>query len=166
MKRLAVMCIQVFIPVFFAIGISVRVGMGLLSTGRDSDPFVSYDALMPGQPLSAMEHFSCLFQQVGSIVGDVTFCQMRPPDGSFRSVIATLQSGSVQELTFQVQGLAIGDIIRHWGQPERITQDARYFYLTWKQGVYVLIEPVEPIRRFSLLISVKQLIFTAEPQIS
>src|SRR5262249_23740659 len=101
----------------------------LSHSADEADAFTAYAALMPGQPMVVPA--ACQFQQTISMAEGTahSYCQMASADGPFRSVIVTLNQGQVEEVWFNVQGLAISDLVRHFGQPDQVSSDERYFYL-------------------------------------
>jgi hypothetical protein len=161
MRRLAGTGILTIILSLSAIGVLDVVS--LTHPDGYSDAFAPYAALMPGQPITSIPT-SCQLQQVGKLAARQTFCRIETTVGPFRSITAAFAEGQVQTVWLRVQGLAIGDLVRHWGQPDGITNDTRYFYLSWQQGLNAVIEPVEPPQRFSFITLIKQLTVTLEPQ--
>jgi hypothetical protein len=113
------------------------------SSAEDIDPFASYDAIMPGQPMTAVAHYSC----TGSYLPLETayrefYCQIRPSNGPFLSVSIVGQDDMIQALSFTVKGLRVGDLIQRWGRPSVVQKRKRYYLIRWGEAIYATVHTV------------------------
>ena len=97
--------------------------VAILSAGRTAyrDPFAPYAAIMPGQPSSNLDQYSC------NIIYDntsIVFCSFSLKEGRFHSA-TVLYDKVIRKVGFHVRpdDLAMGDLMECWGKPSGVTPD-------------------------------------------
>jgi hypothetical protein len=162
MKRLG--AISIFLTLVLLVSaVFVLMSMALLHPGGSADPFTAYEAYMPGQPFPSSIEQGCRLQESSEDQSDPTYCQMWVEEGPFRQVTVGVRDGIVHSIWFRAQGLAMADIVYHWGFPERIAHNGRFFYLSWEQGLYAIVSSLNHIDKFSFRLSIEQLTLTIQP---
>jgi hypothetical protein len=102
-----------------------------------ADPFVPYDAIVPGQSAMVLAQYSCSFVYTGHYTADETgYCQIHPEDGPIVMVTVTVRDGAVQRLSFIVQDILFGDLVQRWGRPDTLHKGGRFYVARWSEGVY------------------------------
>jgi hypothetical protein len=107
--------------VVFVVTVIVVVGQifQLRLTTQLSDPFMGYEAILPGQPRNAeiTSEYSCPFQNTPS--GTREYCTRAPADGPFSLITVTLWDGIINRADFVVveARLTAGDLTALWGEP-------------------------------------------------
>jgi hypothetical protein len=99
-----------------ALGVGAVASAGsVIVTEEPARPLDAYTAIMPGQPLSAVEAFACgtAFPSNSSV--SAFYCMIRPKDGPIRSISINGTKGKIESLTLRTSGIHVGDLIEHWG---------------------------------------------------
>lgn len=141
MWRLAV--VRLFIVAFVSQSVVV-IGTRLTQTGEIQDPLAPYIAILPGQPIENLEPFSCNWYTQHYEDSTRAVCRTNPEGDD--SVSITIKNHTIQNLTFDVHGLTVGDLTRLWGRP--IVGNYRGLYsVRWYRQGCVVTAPLS--RRFS-----------------
>jgi len=129
----------------------VLAGAALVQPGGYPDPFTPYADIKPGQPVSIFETHPC---QAYSMMGDSEeyTCVIRPNDGIFDRIIVSAYESHIETVTFYGENLQVIDVVRRWGEPNRILSYESVYILTWDQGV--ITYTVYSKRPFSYQLSV------------
>jgi hypothetical protein len=125
-----------------SVGIALLVSKAF-SAPEAIDPFASYDAIMPGQPMTAAALYSCSVSYLPSeIAYRVFYCQIHPRNGLFLSVSIIGQDDTIRALSFGVQGLRVGDLVQRWGRPDVVQKRRRYYLIRWGEDIYATAHAV------------------------
>lgn len=154
MSRLAMVSVRLIFVLFVSQTAGV-VGTKLAYMGVDSDPLAPYAAIMPGQPVEALENYSCNWYTEFFQTGSIGVCRSNSEDDHFSSVNVSVDDLTIQSLVFPVSGPTIGDLARYWGRPV-IGNYGGFYSARWYRGDYVVTAPLR--RRFSYWLPVRYLI--------
>jgi hypothetical protein len=99
------------------------------------DPFAAHPALMPGQPVQAVEGSTC---NQGSPREPNKVCAVYPQDGLFHLISFTEKQGGIVETSFYSESLQLGSLLEQWGEPDTIRRNAsgRTFTLVWDSPLF------------------------------
>jgi hypothetical protein len=158
-------------PVFYVPGLILSILMvveltslsaeHLLYPGGHSDQFATYDAIMPGQPITALNWYPCYYEKGLERDLEPTLCHIRPGKGIFSEVIVLFHSDSIWQVTFKTEALTVGDLVQRWGFPDVHHDNQGVLFLQWRGGsVYAVVSPDTHKRRFSYLMPVYSVIVT------
>jgi hypothetical protein len=108
------------------------------------DPFAPYQAIMPGEPSSALEHYPCQRREGGMTGTQTTFCTFIPGEGPFDFVTIEYEyNGVIKQIGFSVQRnrLYLGDLLPCWGKPISLEPEGSdfekgYIDMHWGKHVY------------------------------
>ena len=108
----------IVVEALMLVSTEMAAGMARLASHEILAP---YQALMPGQPIQAVEAF-CQLQVGTSAQGEVGLCQFEANDGIFGLVTVVEHEQVIRYLSFEVlpDALHIGDLVACWGEPTRI----------------------------------------------
>lgn len=112
------------------------VGLFLVQ-GEYTDPFTRYDAILPGEPISALTSYHCSEQRSrinGQIIPSDFSCAIFPQDGFFDIIHVEGRNSEITELTFYATHVSLGDLALHWKptvRPQSIENS-----LGWNYGYY------------------------------
>lgn len=135
-------------------------GMRLISAGDYSDPFAPYEAMMPGQP--AQIPATCSPHLIYGASALEAICFTDCDECAIGSAIAAIYEGRIRDVWFYADKLYVGDVVQHWGWPDRIVKDYLYYYLLWDNGMRIVIDPVTPVGRFNYLKIVERVLVFRE----
>ena len=145
--RLTVVFIAVLLTFSFMLLIlSTLAGLQLGNTLRRPNPFVNYEALWPGQPITSLatygrqnrnSYLPCIagtspleaYRGLGIRVspgaydslGQVIQCVDYPNDGVFHSISVTIVADQIQQVEFHSDVLREDMLLLYWGMPDSIT---------------------------------------------
>ena len=136
--------------ILFVAELVVLVSMNLIHKEGYPDPFAPYEAMMPGRFLSALEDRPCEFDVTPGNTFKFT-CDLALNSDPLAAVSATAYNGRFVQISFRGGDWYIGDVIAHWGRPDRVVRvNHRSFYVIWvDQNLAAFIDPVGPIGRFN-----------------
>jgi hypothetical protein len=122
----------------FGAMVGVLAGTILIYPGGYPDPFAPYDAIMPGQPIAALDDYSWCDPKHRSLAyNSITIC---PP---FEIVVAKFDSDTIQSVWFHTETLQVVDLVRHWGTPDSVHGEPERFTLCWrKQKVFATTKSI------------------------
>lgn len=109
------------------------------------DPFVAYEAMMPGRMVSPEAPPCDLHPMQASDSyppnANVDYCALYPTEGVFAAASAYTHNRRFVFLSLRVAGdLRVGDLVLRWGHPDTIVRNDRSFYVRWSdQQLYGLI---------------------------
>ena len=89
----------------------------LLVQGAYVDPFTRYEAIMPGQPMSALTAYNCSIIQprINEQLNTSKFsCSLFPQDGTFDLIHVEGTNQAITEVTFYAANLNLGQVMLHW----------------------------------------------------
>ncbi len=96
----------------------------VLQFGGDyPDPFTRYDAIMPGQPASALNPYHCQMirnRLNGEIIPEHLTCMLLPKDGVFDIIAVDILNSQIKAIAFYVSNVELGDILLHWRPSDNI----------------------------------------------
>jgi hypothetical protein len=118
---------------------TVLVGVSLLNPGSYPDPFVPYEAIMPGQTLGKLDAFGCYRHDPPTSIGGLICPIKRPEQSVFNRVHTITNNGVVQQVTFYGETLQVVDLIRHFGKPETIEVKEQSYFLSWGDTIYARV---------------------------
>lgn len=125
-----------------SVGVAMLVSIAFFST-EDIDPFAPYDAIMPGQPMTAVARHSCSVSFLPpEIAYRVFYCHIHPRNGPFLAVSVVGQDDTIRALSFRVQGLRVGDLVQRWGRPNVVQKRKRYYLMRWGEDIYATVHTV------------------------
>jgi hypothetical protein len=156
MWRLAV----IFVPVtliFFVAQMAVLGASREVYSGEYPDPFALYEGMMPGEWLEPGNPPCELHPETG-IQGTAFYCVLHSRDREpIVSVSSNIFDHRFAHTVFVADDLYVGDIVRHWGQPDMVERvDYRSFNLIWTdQELMGFVYPVGQIGRFSYMMPVQ-----------
>ncbi len=105
-----------------------------------TDPFVPYEAIMPGQPSDVFREYlyeySCRFSNADSNTLD---CLIDSGDGTFSSVIIQFYNHTIREVNFIADRLYVIELVGRWGYPTVIARHDDFFYLRWGSHVRAFV---------------------------
>jgi hypothetical protein len=159
MGQLAMVGVRL-ICVLFMSQAAVLVGTKLVHTVDDSDPLAPYAAIMPGQPVENLAHFSCNWQIEDFEGSGIGVCQQYLDEAPFSFVSISIRNATIQDTTFRVDGLYAGDLARHWGRPTTEFSGGEFFYARWYRGAYTITARLGDGRRFSYRLPVRYIYVT------
>jgi hypothetical protein len=161
----AILYVLVPLALTLSSGVLIVVGGATLAyPGGYPDPFATYEAVMPGRRVVALEEPPCDFQIIpGQIL--LMECDSFPATDHFVSIHAITQDGRFTAAWFYARNLVIADVITHWGQPDSVIHDENKFILRWDNGLRLVIHPVDPAGRFSYGLPVDWLQVYFEPTV-
>jgi hypothetical protein len=110
----------------------------VLAVDGPVSPFDVYTAIMPGQPITALEAFDCGSPYSGTTEQSAFYCMIRPDDGPIRSISVSGSKGKIESLTMRASDVRVGDLIAHWGHPNLTRVYKRSFSMAWDGGIYVI----------------------------
>ena len=165
-----------FVAILFTFGfvvlmLSVLTGFQAGNMLLHPNPFASYEALWPGQPITSIAgyfsqapegHLHCMLVETGSesyfrldaisIVGAVTayqhrtiFCQQFPDNGVFRAITVNIETDRVQALQLISSVLQQDALYLYWGAPDAITRGNQSLYLRWDRSTYSAVARVNEV---------------------
>jgi len=149
-------------PALFAVELTVLGGMRLANTGEYPDPFAPYEAIMPGQPVAALEQYPCQFEKALDREPEPSFCRIRPGEGVFSEVIVLFYNDKIWQVVFKTEVLRVGDLVQRWGYPDFNDDNGVYFSLQGHGAMDAVIALRNPMRRFNFLLPVSSLVLTDE----
>jgi hypothetical protein len=125
------------VTISFVVVLIVVGGVDVLHADDYVDPFAEYNALMPGQPATAIAGFACSKLYHHAYEYDpITYCQIRPKDGPIVLISVSSREDKIQRISFSMNGMEFGDLVMRWGRPNDIKLSKRYYFGIWKDGIY------------------------------
>jgi hypothetical protein len=100
--------------------LTVRAGTVIASAGMTYvDPFMQYQALLPGQSMQGVEGAACELRPSADRVPSNLhkFCAVFPTQGPFHLINVTVQRGVIVEAQFFSESLQLGDLLYQWDEP-------------------------------------------------
>jgi hypothetical protein len=150
-RRPVIYAIGLLTPALFVVELTVFAGTRLVHTGGDSDPFAPYEAIMPGQPTTALEQYPCQFERASELDTDATVCRIRPGEGIFSQVIVLFHGDRIWQVVFKMEGLRVGDLVQRWGYPDFNENQRGFLSLRGHGEMDAIIALRNPLRRFHYL---------------
>lgn len=147
---------------FLVLMLSVLTGFQAGNMLLHPNPFATYEALWPGQPITSIigyfrqnpeGHLHCIFDESPSesyfildalsIAAAVTayehrpiYCQQFPNSGVFRAITVNVETDRVQALQLISTVLQPDALYLYWGAPDAITRSNHSLYLRWDRSTY------------------------------
>jgi hypothetical protein len=81
------------------------------------DPFIPYDAIMPGHSVEALASYPCYFSQNrvnGEVMLDEQTCVMFPQNEPFDMVFVEIRDKQIESVTFYSNYVQLGQAALHW----------------------------------------------------
>ncbi len=153
-RRPVFYAIGLLTPALFVVELTVLGGTGLANTRGYPDPFAPYEAIMPGQPTTALEHYPCQFERVYAMETEPTVCRLRLNERIFDEVIVQFYGDKIWQVVFKPEGLHFGELVQRWGFPDIDAIYPHSVYMHWGETVYATISPIDTRRRSSYLLPV------------
>jgi hypothetical protein len=156
-----------FVAVLFTFGfvvlmLSVLTGFQAGNMLLHPNPFATYQALWPGQPIRSIAqylqqtpeaHLDCIIQgepsesyfrlvEFGAEEVMTTHqyrtidCQLFTDNGVFRAITVTMGADQIRALQFISTGLSEDALYLYWGAPDSFTRCSRFLCLRWDRGTY------------------------------
>lgn len=117
--------------------LGIVMGTKLLNAHVYDDPFLPYAAIQPGQPRAALEGYKCTYLLPDEVLpSNWSYCQIQPESGPVLLISVIVKNQRIYRLTFQLEGVQIGHVARHWGRPDQVKQQHRYYAAYWDAGIY------------------------------
>jgi hypothetical protein len=110
---------------------------GWINPHQAPDAFAPFDALAPGEPVSALGNYAC-----STVYGydywtsGQSFCQINVPDGPIHRVTVVYQSDTIQTIWFHTRRLHMADVAYRWGRPNDLFVGRLFYVAHWEMGVY------------------------------
>lgn len=122
-------------------GVVFALSAGQQAMSPKSDPFASYDEILPGQPVAALNAYPCgpFYLESVYISRNLPFmnCQIRLESGLIQLITVVCSDGVIQQLKFDVVGLEFADVLQRWGPPDVLEQTKQFYIARWDEGVLV-----------------------------
>jgi hypothetical protein len=81
------------------------------------DPFIPYDAIMPGHSVEALASYPCYFNERrmnGEVFLDEQTCVMFPQNGIFDMVFVEIRDKQIESVSFYSSHVQLGQAALHW----------------------------------------------------
>jgi hypothetical protein len=133
-------------------------GLALIAPQSYPNPFASYEAIMPGQPVSALRDFQCVPQYVPEYL-KMSVCVIFPQDNHFQVITVTSRNQVITKIDFNVRRLRVADLISRWGNPDNIVKTRRDYVLRWNSGASASVQLGQRFTyRLNVQVTVAQLV--------
>jgi hypothetical protein len=134
LNRFTLLTLAVLIPL--AVVLVIVLIISLFFSSDIVDPFAAYDSLRPGSPAAGLSGYECDTLYDFPYTRDMgAYCQIFSKNGPIRTVSILMRGGVIQQQTFAVQGLEVGDLVQRWGRPDQIQRFSHYYRLHWESGM-------------------------------
>jgi hypothetical protein len=130
------------------------------------DPLAPFAAVMPGQPMEAAPLWCPAYEEYyeQNVPEDLRrVCIIASSEWTFHTVHIYAVEDAIRSLTFQANGLSIGDLSRSWGTPVIESETPSYRYARWERGDYTVTVPIGN-KRFSYWLPADSLFVEVEQQ--
>jgi hypothetical protein len=122
--------------VTFVSVLTTVVGADLANPDEYHSPFEGYEALVPGQPASVLNHFPCSYISLAPYVLDESlYCQIRPEKGPIRMIGIVLRDYVIDHVSYTLDNVALADLVERWDRPDDIRYQARIYVACWDEGM-------------------------------
>jgi hypothetical protein len=158
MRRLVLIC-GILLTTLSTLEVVARV-VGRLTY---QDPFAPYQAIMPGEPSSALERYSCKPWADETTSTRPVFCQIIPNAGPFDVVFIDYEyNGVIRQIGFSVQRnrLNLGDLLACWGKPTSFEPEDSDFEMGnidmhWGKRVYAVFDGIRYGARLNYFVPIE-----------
>lgn len=147
--------------ILFVVQTAVLVSARVMFSDELYDPLAPFAAVMPGQPMEMSAPLWCAAYEeyYGEYVPEDLrrVCIIASSEEAFHTVHIYTVEDNIRSLTFQANGLSIGDLSRLWGRPMIEDGGTPYYrYACWDRGEYTVRVPIGN-RSFNYWLSVDYL---------
>lgn len=145
LRSVAIILLASIMLSLMALMVAVRAGAVMLNNvASPTNPFASYDSMMPGSPEAVLDEYRC---QRTFDRNSMPSCSIMPEDGPFHLISAGARNGSISEVSFFSESLQLGDLIHQWGAPDSYhrSSSGRATTLVWERGTYQFLATL-PLR--------------------
>ncbi|MFN8371466.1 MAG: hypothetical protein U0694_01115 [Anaerolineae bacterium] len=127
----------------------IMTGVQFFKTDDDLyNPIAAYPLLMPGAPLSALEAYSCRWQNEGAGRDIISTCSNLLGNPYFPGMDVYASRNVIMSIAFQVNGLRVGDMPVEWGRPH-VQPYGETFSVYWLFEGYCITAYLQPRPRFT-----------------
>ena len=110
---------------------------GWINPHEIPDAFATFDALTPGQPVSALHDYSCHYIYAYDYwTSGQSYCQISIPDGLIRSVTVIFKGDTISTIWFHTRDMHMVDVVNRWGRPDDLYVSKLFYIARWENGVY------------------------------
>jgi hypothetical protein len=151
----------------FVIQTAVLVAAKVINSGDPHDPLAPYVEIMPGQLMEILTPTWCsTYEEYVIEENFIRICHADQIKIPFSSISIYIRDRVIQRLTFQVDGISLGDLARQWGHPIIVLQNyyIKTYYARWVIGDYMITVPIRSRKRFSYWMPVEVLTVEAHQQ--
>jgi hypothetical protein len=149
MRRLVIIVIGLTL-MLFVIQTAVLVAARIIYGNDYPNPFARYATIMPGQSMDIFTPNWCSsYEEYVVEVNMIRICHTYPDEAPVSSIRIYIRDHLIQNLTFQVKGLYIGDLVMLWGHPSIQSYYGETYYARWETGVYTVTVPIGRSSRLS-----------------
>ncbi len=103
--------------------LAIKLAGFIFSNGTYPDPFVLYDTILPGQPMSALDAYPCNLSENrmnGQVVTGHFTCIIFPNDNIFDTIHVDIWNNRITEVVFYATNLPLGQVALHWRAPSSL----------------------------------------------
>jgi len=145
------------VALFTTLIIVVLICLQLVYPNGYPDPFAPYDDLWPGAPDTLLAAHLCKITPPTPTMPEA-ICQRNLDSGSFKQVTVVAKYGKIHSIVFLVRQLQVVDLVKRWGQPDKVERSPQQYTLSWQAGVeaYVRCD-----RQFTYQLGVDLVLFKA-----
>jgi hypothetical protein len=151
MRQLAIITVGVILSLF-VIQTAVLVSASVIYGDDPDDPLAPYADIMPGQVMELFTPIWCsTYEEYVVEENMIRICHADQIKIPFSSISIYIRDRVIQRLTFQVDGISLGDLARLWGRPSIVLQDdyEETYYARWETEVYAITVSLGNRRRLS-----------------
>lgn len=147
------MMVAVVAVVSLASALTVVVGADVANPDPYRTLLDDYQAIMPGQPASALDAYECAYLNISSYFPEsASYCQIEPASGDVTQIDVLMLAGGINRISFKVEHFAVADLIHHFGRPNVIKARGSSYLLCWSSGIIATARAQSP---FTLRASVE-----------
>ena len=115
------------------------IGAHMVFPGGYPDPFIPYQTIQPGQPITALGPYGCQTEQFPEHI-KMRVCRITAVEETpFSAILVWTFDGAIQKVTYYGDTLQVVDLVQHFGKPTKVSVNWRYYILNWGNEMIALV---------------------------